>query len=80
MPGTRVERPNPNSIPRYDAEGPAKIQLRLGQRKRNLRSLLRGFRRDAKQDNPTTSRQASAENELAEILVECQKDSLLLLT
>jgi hypothetical protein len=75
--GTGVERPNPNPVPRDYAERPAKIRLRLNQRQDHVRSLLRGIRRDAEQDNPAPRRQPAAENELAEILVERQEDSPL---
>jgi hypothetical protein len=76
--GTGAERPNPNPVPRDYAERPAKIRLRLNQRQCHVRSLFGGVRRDAEQDNPTARRQPAAENELAEILVERQEDSLLL--
>jgi hypothetical protein len=71
------KRTNPNPVARDHAEKPAKIRLRLNQCQCHGRSFFGGIRRDPEQNNPTASRQPVAENEIAEILVERQEDSLL---
>lgn len=72
--------PDSNAVASDNVEGPAKIRLRFDQGQREVSSLFGRFWRDAEQDHTAAGRKSAPEDEFAEIVVECQKDCLLVRT
>ena len=72
----RTHWPDSNPIPCDDTKSPAEVWLRLHQCQGDVGGFFGKVGNQSEQDDPASGRKSSAEDELAEILVEGQKDSL----